>query len=338
MITCPTCERHIRIENKPCPFCGAAPSLTVIAAVLGLALAACGPAVDGGMTGSDDTTDGASTTAPGTTATPTTTGTPMTSSSTTIDPSTGSTGVDTGSSTANDDVDDTACGFYGCPGDLGPPMPIQCDVLAQDCPEDEKCMPWADDGGNAWTALRCSPVADAPAGLGETCRVEGSYMTGIDDCGDELVCFWVDPRSDVGTCVANCGGSSDAPTCSDPGTQCVIDFDDSLALCLPPCNPLAPDCAHGSCLRVDDGVGFACGVALQPSLADDSACDHDWSCAPGSVCLDGDLPPACEEGECCAPICDLDVPDACGPDRVCTSLQLGPDAPPEWHVGYCALP
>jgi hypothetical protein len=218
---------------------------------------------------------------------------------------------------------------------------LDCDLWTDECcADDQKCMPWANDGGNRWTSVRCAPVDDAPAGLGEPCEVQGSYVSSIDSCGDRLMCFWVDPRGDVGTCVAKCEGSENAPSCSDPGTSCVIDFDATLALCLPPCDPLVPDCVHGSCVRVDgaDGPSFACGVALLPSVDDFAPCEHDWSCAPGSLCVDGDLPPACEDDDCCAPICDLAAPDACGPDRVCTSLLPERDATPDWRVGYCALP
>ena len=38
---------------------------------------------------------------------------------------------------------------------------FECDLWGQDCPDGEKCMPWASNGGT-WNATRCSPVVDSP--------------------------------------------------------------------------------------------------------------------------------------------------------------------------------
>ena len=43
----------------------------------------------------------------------------------------------------------------------------QCNPFTQDCPEGEKCMPWANDGGGSWNATRCSPISDNPGEPGE---------------------------------------------------------------------------------------------------------------------------------------------------------------------------
>ncbi len=45
LIPCPTCQRHVRSEDKACPFCGARPPVggfAAIAAAAALALAGCG--------------------------------------------------------------------------------------------------------------------------------------------------------------------------------------------------------------------------------------------------------------------------------------------------------
>ena len=34
---------------------------------------------------------------------------------------------------------------------------IECDLWGQDCPDGEKCMPWANDGGSSWNATKAAP-------------------------------------------------------------------------------------------------------------------------------------------------------------------------------------
>ena len=81
----------------------------------------------------------------------------------------------------------------------------ECDIEAQDCPEGEKCMPWANDGGDEWNGTRCSPIAKDPGPLGGPCLAEGSGTSGIDDCDLGLVCWQVDPKTNQGVCHAMCG-------------------------------------------------------------------------------------------------------------------------------------
>ena len=311
-----------------------------------LALAcACGPTVatpgEDGTTSGDDTleptttsttTSDPSTTLPGTSANPT-----SATTATTIDPD--DTSADESSSTT--EVCTSCCDFV-CPPDGGDSgLDGGCDVWSQDCPDGEKCMPWANDGDKYWNSSRCSPVDGTPAQIGDACTVEGSGVSGIDDCALGLMCFWVDPITGEGTCVANCGNSEADPMCKDPATTCVIDFDGVIALCLPACDPLLQDCAQGMCspFGVHEAEGFACGAPLPPLVPDGDPCEHDWECNPGSMCPNGDEEaPACDDGPCCTPLCALDDPEACADGFVCT--QLLPDSPlPGFDlVGYCALP
>src|SRR5689334_19955710 len=134
---------------------------------------ACGPNVatndDGGTTAGDD--EGAEqddTFGDGDPSLPTT----MTSP----DPAT-SDAPDTGDD--GEASDDDGSVFLPAP-DLG--SGVECDVWIDDCPVGTKCMPWANDGGNSWNATRCTPLAEDPNGIGEPCTVEGSPVTGIDDC------------------------------------------------------------------------------------------------------------------------------------------------------------
>jgi hypothetical protein len=304
-----------------------------------LAMAACGPAVNAGD-GDDTTTGDASSTSSTSSTSPTTSGTTTPGTTTT---SSSTTGVDPDGSGSSSGCEPNECGnecgWIECPSsddDGG----IECDAWEQDCAELEKCMPWANDGGKRWTSTRCSPLADPPHVLGEPCMVEGSAVSGIDDCALGMMCLWVDPLTNLGTCVANCGGTENDPSCDEPGTTCVIDFEGVLHVCLPLCDPLLQDCAHGGCYPYGmPSEGFACGAPLPPLAADFEACGHDWDCQPGSLCPDADQPQACEDGDCCSPICDLTVPDACADDRVCTPVSPRGKFPPDLEdVGYCALP
>lgn len=111
--------------------------------------------------------------------------------------------------------------------------PFACDAWAQDCPQGEKCMPWADDGGDVWNATRCTPLEPSPAQNGDECTVVGGVASGVDDCDISSMCWNVDANTGLGVCVAFCGGTQDAPTCEDPATVCMIDGSGALNLCLP---------------------------------------------------------------------------------------------------------
>ena len=170
----------------------------------------------------------------------------------------------------------------------------ECDTWSDCCAEGEKCMPRANDGGNRWNSTRCSPVADGAAPTGEPCTVEGSGASGIDSCARGAMCFWVDPTTNEGSCVAACEGTSAEPVCSDPSTVCVQAVDDVLTLCLPTCDPLLQDCERGACYPVGspDATGFACGVTFVPVAADGAPCDYHWDCAAGSACAEGQCAPS----------------------------------------------
>jgi hypothetical protein len=306
--------------------------LTPAAVVLALA---CGPSIElQDETSSSD--DGSTGTVATTTPPPSTTTSTSTSTTT-------STSTSTGEDTTLDDTtgvlfliepDGGVCvvsgdGHWHC---------SECDLFAQDCPDGEKCMPWANDGGNAWNATRCSPIAESPGQPGDGCTVEGSGTSGLDDCDLSVMCWNVDPETNVGTCVAMCTGDEANPSC--PGeTSCVIANDGALLLCLPPCDPLAAACpTEQTCTAVDDdpvcipstGVDvWPCGPAV---------------CAPDQTCLDAELLAACMDFGCCAPWCDLtaaepDVPCAAEPAHSCQAYYAPGEAPAGLeHVGVCRLP
>ncbi len=264
MLPCPSCARHVLGTESACPFCAAPlrstkvrrlPRAAIVIAV-GSVLAACGPTVpdagdtiassSGGETGTPDPTGASTSDAASTTSTPGSTDPTMAMTSST------SLGTDsTGGTTEVDDTLDTACGFYGgCPTDMGG-VSYECDIFMNDCPDGEKCNPWANDGGPIWNGIRCVPLDPNPGSPGDPCLVEGSNVSGIDTCSLGSMCFYVDPETNEGLCVETCGGSAEAPTCLE-GT-CVVQYDGAVPLCFETCDPEAPTCAPGeSCEPVSD--------------------------------------------------------------------------------------
>jgi len=191
-----------------------------------------------------DTTDAPTTlttftTEPPTTVSTVTTEPPTTVSTVTTEPP-GTASSDTGDTDAR--CSDAFLFDPDCP-DMGAAS-LECDVFAQDCPEGQKCTAWADDGGDAWNATKCAPVAETPGAPGDACLVEGGAVSGIDDCDRGAMCFFVDPDTAAGTCTRLCTGTADAPVCPQ-ATTCVISNDGVLNLCLQTCDPDAPTCPQG---------------------------------------------------------------------------------------------
>jgi hypothetical protein len=165
---------------------------------------------------------------------------------------TGETGADDGGSGT-----DTGGVFIQQPD--GGDNDIECDVWAQDCDPGQKCMPWANDGGNSWNATKCSDLDANPKQPGDECTVEGSGVSGVDDCDVASMCWDVDSETNVGYCVPLCSGTPDAPSCGDPETVCAIYNDGVLPLCLYGCDPLLQDCANDDvCVPAPGEQGFVC--------------------------------------------------------------------------------
>jgi hypothetical protein len=218
-----------------------------------------------------------------------------------------------------------------------------CSTWHQDCPVGEKCMPWANDGGNAWNATKCTPVDANPGQPGEPCTVEGSGVSGIDSCDVGAMCFFVDGATNMGECVAMCEGSAADPQCAGGCDQCLLANDGVLALCLPACDPLVQDCGDGRGCYPNSSAGFVC----LPSVASgevSGACEVVNGCTPGEVCVAMELVPDCvEQDGCCAPLCDLAAPDPCpgaAPGVECVAwFDLAPEVCVDWStLGACVLP
>lgn len=344
--TCPSCDRHVFADEAACPFCRTALGGVVapIVAAVVVTMVGCGSpgsagdlgggvessggpmAVDTG--GDDDDDDSADEFGHDDT------GSPM--GGTTFG----------GDSSTGEGAEDSGGGFvgfiYGSP-DFG--RAFECDLFAQDCPDGEKCIAWANDGGGGWNATRCSPIAQSPQQVGDACTVEGSATSGVDDCDLGSMCWDIDRDTNQGTCVSQCFGDEAMPICEDPDTRCAITNNGAIALCLPVCDPLLQDCVEGqACYPVNQDFACAPDVSAENGAYGD-ACEFINVCDPGLFCLGATALPNCVGSGCCSPACDVTEARA---DAQCSDahsqLECLPwygeeEAPPGYdHVGVCALP
>jgi hypothetical protein len=231
-----------------------------------------------------------------------------------------------GSTESDDDDASTGCSMREC---TDVPLDDACDPWLQNCPAGQKCMPYITEG-NAWNALMCSPIAEDPNGIGEPCTVEGSAGSGIDDCEWGAMCFYVDAETNVGTCVAQCGGTQMDPVCAE-GTSCAIANEGVLTLCIQTCDPDLDECPAGQMCEPFDEDLFLCF----PESVDPGGYGQDctaFECNPGLVCLSAEYHANCVEGAtgCCTPYCELDGRPC--PDGMTCVLQNESD------IGWCMLP
>lgn len=200
-----------------------------------------------------------------------------------------------------------------------------CSVWDQDCARGERCNIWANDGGDDWNATRCVELDPTPSQLGDACTVEGSAVSGIDNCDIGLVCLHAD-QSLEGACVEYCLGTANDPSCSDPQTECVVTNEGALPACLRTCDPLLQACPDGqgcygigvpgedaptSCLRPGEGVH---SLGLLPA-----------ACPVGTTDIPDDLRDECMNAmeTCCASWCSTDEVDACGAGLSCLPWGIG---------------
>jgi hypothetical protein len=307
---------------------------------IGMVLFACGPQVGVPENESSGTT---STTGPEPSTTTAETISTTSSSSvgtsdppnpTTIDPDTTTLDPET---TFDPTVD--SIGFIQDP-EFSCSLCIECDLWLQDCPKGEKCMPWANDGGNSWNASRCSPLEADPDDIGDPCTVEGSGVSGIDTCDISAMCWDVDPKTNVGTCVPFCGGSEENPTCDAACDSCAIANDGYLILCLPLCDPSLGACPDGQvCFALVET--FQCLPVDVTMVGVGEVCDEvQTTCSDGLRCVDGGLLPSCAGQTCCTPWCSQGDVDPCPeavPGTTCVPFDFGVVPGCVDPVGYCAM-
>ena len=280
-------------------------------------------------------------------------GSGVTSDSSSGPGTTSDSGTTSGTSTTGSTTDDTATGGGFCAVPPGPFAAhcspdfgggsLACDTFAQDCPDGEKCTPWANDGGNTWNTTKCTPVAPDPDQVGEPCTMEGSPVSGIDSCDVGVMCWNVDPDTLEGTCVELCGGTPDQPVCNTPMSACAINSG-AVQLCITTCDPLMSDCPDGElCVPSTSGSNFVC--VADGSMGGGQAgetCEYINVCAPGHVCIDPSYVESCQGGVgCCAPYCDITDPNVSCPGATeeCIPWYEQGMAPAGYeNVGVCAIP
>lgn len=197
----------------------------------------------------------------------------------------------------------------GTTGDFAPPESYACDPRLQDCPAGSKCTPFsASNMGDDWDGARCVPLVEDPAGLGEPCLTQEYALSGIDDCGPGLLCWYFAAADDLrGRCLGLC---REGDTCLDPGAVCYQSTKPSF-LCYPLCDPLAQDCPPPAtlCVRSRSVDGFLCRYPDDRPAGAGSPCATETDCAPAHVCDPADRVSGCAGERCCAPLCSLSQPD-----------------------------
>ncbi|KIG12352.1 hypothetical protein DB30_01543 [Enhygromyxa salina] len=243
-----------------------------------------------------------------------------------------------GDGDTSDQSSNASLSFYACaPTDDW--WVSDCDPFAQDCPEGEKCVPYASTGSNL-DSNKCVPVTGSQA-AGEPCAY-GGVVEASDDCDQDSHCFHIEENdgSATGTCTAFCKGTPDDPLCEE-GSACLIDYDGSLTLCLDTCHPLMQDCVDGHACKWL-GNAFLCELESDNAAATGDPCDDVNTCASGNLCADVDFVPGCQGGSCCTEFCDTaDQNFVCSnPQTECVPFFEEPEMqPPGFEtIGLCVTP
>jgi len=288
-----------------------------------LLLVSCPP--PGGLSGTSATTSGSLSSS---------TTSMMTTTSAASSASSGEATLTTEAGSTMTTASSTGCGFLGC-GDVGEQS---CDQWAQDCPEGQKCMPYADDMGSNWNALKCTSVDPRPDAVGEPCTVTESQLSGIDSCELGALCWNVDPQTLTGYCIALCSGSVREPSCPE-GSSCNVLGEGIVTFCLLDCSPLDQNCPDGYLCTALNGNRFGCSLDVSGEAGFyGDPCDFAGQCDPGLVCRSGEEVPGCMSDWCCTPLCDISQPNTCpGEKQSCIPWFDEGDAPAGQNdVGVCA--
>jgi hypothetical protein len=213
-----------------------------------------------------------------------------------------------------------------------------CDMFGQDCPDGEKCVPYATDGGNVWDSFKCVPVQGDQA-TGEPCTYDGPVES-TDDCDATAWCLDSDSDGE-GLCHAFCGGTPDEPECL-PDSGCAVSGGGTITICMPQCHPLEQDCPEGEgCYWFPFGA-FLCGITLD-DIPTGEPCGYADDCQPGNFCAYATVLPDCDGESCCTNFCDLWLGNsqcAAVPGTECVSFferGVGFGYPYE-NLGVCVLP
>lgn len=206
------------------------------------------------------------------------------------------------------------CFFEPC-RPQAPPI-VVCDVMAQDCPDGQRCTidyVLAPPGGR-WVEM-CAPAPEQTAAYGEPCD---DWAYADHDCPIGGMCL-----DDV--CVGVCLTDLD---CEDAGlaASCLRVFGTEYGYCAFDCDPLLPpargDCPpEQSCMRVF--AEFSC-VEEYSDVPVGGRCIYATDCGPGVSCV----------VDTCRTHCDTRNGNAdCPGSLECTPFEVNPAGLE--HVGFC---
>ncbi len=218
----------------------------------------------------------------------------------------------------------------------------ECDIWAfDDCPDGQKCMPWANDGGSSWNATKCVDIQDNAGADGDACMTIDGGVSGQDTCDNHLFCYYT--NEGMGVCIPMCIGSPENKMCEDADSVCSVSNDGVLILCRKKCDPLLQDCDYPvdtACLQAAGSNSFVCIADASDDMgAVGDPCEYLNACDPGNYCANANTLPECLGGRCCTPYCNVneDNCDELFPGTVCNPYTDTPD-PGYEHVGGCTIP
>lgn len=231
-----------------------------------------------------------------------------------------------GTTSTSDELSSTSSTSTG-----GGPQP--CETWNDACPDGMKCMPYATVGftglGNL-DAQGCFPIPTDPGSIGMTCKpleALNAEVIQLDTCGKGALCW-------DGVCVSLCQGEIDSWECPS-GLNCAPLL--PLAICLPSCDPLSPDCDVGEvCEPASDF--FRCSPATSEKGLFE-ICEVNTDCAQGLVCSPSSWVGECAQNApgCCNSLCDLQVSNCPGAGQECVQFYTPPQSGYE-DLGVCMVP
>ncbi|MFZ6185304.1 ribulose phosphate epimerase [Nannocystis pusilla] len=222
-----------------------------------------------------------------------------------------------------------------------------CDPWQQDCPDGYKCMAFAPEGEPAFTGNKCTPVVENPGKVGDPCKVEDGWWSGVDDCDYGLACWNINHADNTGQCVALCTGNEDAYDCPGSADICVFWIPGIAHVCLQGCDPLLQDCPTGQgCLPdwASNGQRFVCLAEYSFEEGQEfDPCQFSNVCDPGLLCWGSESALECDQdiSACCLSFCDISDPQCTGQGAECVSFYegVGGEPPPAFaDVGICVIP
>lgn len=176
-----------------------------------------------------------------------------------------------------------------------------CNVVKQDCPSGQKCVPKVQGANQMVVGSGCVPngtVAESQA-----CMITSKNSALLaDNCVAGTVC-----DNSGGDSTLHCRKFCDTMTaCSGAGLKCAAVYTTSWGLCVPSCTPFGTDCPSGNdCSTTFDAVSttansgvFVCKTTGTGKLFD--MCGSDTDCGANLACVGPRCSPVCDSTHACA--------------------------------------